>query len=134
MTNDIEEITDGTQILAYLIRRNVKPIQTTFITSPDARQQIGFVVYPKSGVIKRHRHLPHERRIFGMSEVLVVRSGQSKIDVYDKDNNLIATRDLYTGDVIVLLNGGHGFRILEDTVFLEVKQGPYLGTDDKEFF
>lgn len=39
------------------------------------------------------------------------------------------------GDLIVLLSGGHGFEILEDTKFFEVKQGPFIGTDnDKEKF
>jgi hypothetical protein len=33
-----------------------------------------------------------------------------------------------------MVGGGHGFRIKEDTVLLEIKQGPYLGVDDKELF
>jgi len=33
-----------------------------------------------------------------------------------------------------MVGGGHGFQIKEDTVLLEIKQGPYLGADDKELF
>ena len=69
-----------------------------------------------------------------MSEVLVVRSGSCQIDVYDDQKNLIATRNLSVGDVVIMSAGGHGFRILEDTILLEIKQGPYLGTEDKELF
>jgi len=32
-----------------------------------------------------------------------------------------------------LVGGGHGFRMQEDTVLLEIKQGPYLGLGEKEF-
>jgi hypothetical protein len=34
----------------------------------------------------------------------------------------------------LMVDGGHGFRMLEDTVFLEVKQGHYTGIDQKELF
>ncbi len=39
-----------------------------------------------------------------------------------------------TGDILVLVSGGHGFRMLEDTVLMEVKQGPYTGLKEKERF
>jgi hypothetical protein len=35
---------------------------------------------------------------------------------------------------MVAVNGGHGFRVLEDTVLLEIKQGPYPGGAEKERF
>jgi len=50
------------------------------------------------------------------------------------DKQLVATRELRTGDLMLMVGGGHGFRMLEDTVFLEVKQGPYIGIDEKERF
>ena len=49
-------------------------------------------------------------------------------------STLIATRELATGDVMLMVGGGHGFRMLEDTVLLEVKQGPYTGVAEKERF
>ena len=41
---------------------------------------------------------------------------------------------LREGDILLMVDGGHGFRMLEDTVFLEIKQGPYTGIEDKERF
>jgi hypothetical protein len=52
------------------------------------------------------------------------------VDIYDNDE-LIATTQLSPGDVMVLLAGGHALRMLEDTVLVEVKQGPYLGVEEK---
>ena len=82
----------------------------------------------------RHVHVPLERSLVGTSEVLIVRSGRCEMDVYDDDRALVTTRELAAGDVVVIFAGGHGFRMLEDTTFLEVKQGPYTGLDEKERF
>jgi len=38
------------------------------------------------------------------------------------------------GDVILLATGGHGFQMLEETEMIEVKQGPYVGDQDKTRF
>ena len=46
----------------------------------------------------------------------------------------VATREITAGDVVLLIGGGHGFRMLENTLFLELKQGPYLGVDEKVRF
>ena len=60
--------------------------------------------------------------------------GHAWIDVYDDSHGLIASRELNTGDVMLMVGGGHGFRVIEDTVFLEIKQGPYLDMEEKERF
>jgi mannose-6-phosphate isomerase-like protein (cupin superfamily) len=132
--DNVEIISSNDQTLCYVIRQNTRPENTTFITPPDAKQQVGFIVYPKGSAIRRHVHKPLERHIIGMAEVLVVRSGHCQIEVYDENKEFITSRDLYQDDVVLMVGGGHGFRILEDTVLLEIKQGPYLGSDDKELF
>ena len=44
-------------------------------------------------------------------------------------------RELTSGDVLFLCSGGHGFKILESTEMIEVKQGPYSNREkDKEEF
>ena len=134
MDNNIDIITADGQTLCYVIRASTQPKQTTFITPPDAKQQVGFIVYPKGGIIARHIHRPLERHIIGMAEVLVIRSGHCQIEVYDEQENLVAVRDLFQNDVVLMVGGGHGFQIKEDTVLLEIKQGPYLGAEDKKLF
>ena len=130
----IEIISTGGQQLAYIVRGGHLPDATTFVTPSTFKQQVGYVVYPAGGQIKRHTHRPLERHLIGTSEVLVVLKGRAEIDVYDDEHNLVATRELHTGDVMLMIGGGHGFRMLEDTVFLEIKQGPYTGLDEKEQF
>ncbi|PYJ14218.1 MAG: hypothetical protein DME93_00525 [Verrucomicrobia bacterium] len=130
----IENITWQGVPLAYIIRGKLNPTQTTFLTPPEFKQQVGFIVYPAGGEIQRHVHRPLERHLVGTSEVLIVRRGRCEIDIYNDERELVATRELGQGDIMLMVGGGHGFRMLEDTVFLEVKQGPYTGLDEKERF
>jgi len=122
------------QPLAYILRPHPLPGQTTFITPPEFKQQVGFIVYPAGGEVKKHLHLPLERHLIGTSEVLVVQKGRCLADIYSDERELVATRELKAGDVMLMVGGGHGFRMLEDTVFLEIKQGPFLPVAEKEHF
>jgi hypothetical protein len=120
--------------LVYIVRPDNLPDQTTFLTPPDLKQQVGFVVYPVGGEVPRHVHRNLERHLVGTSEVLVVKKGRCLMDVYTQDQEFVDTRELRAGDITLLVSGGHGFRMLEDTVLLEVKQGPYTGIDEKVRF
>ena len=129
-----ETIAQAGKLLAILVRGELQAERTTFLTPDHLPQQLGLVVYPAGGEVPRHRHLPIERNVVGTSEVILVRRGRCLLDLYGDDLQLACTRELTAGDVILLVSGGHGFRMLEDTILLEVKQGPYLGLDEKERF
>ena len=58
----------------------------------------------------------------------------SNVDIFNDDRDLVATRELKTGDILLMISGGHGFRMLEDTIFIEIKQGPYIGLNEKVRF
>ena len=130
----VEHIIWDGKPLAYIIRAEIDPRETSFMTPGDFKQQVGFIVYPAGSEIPRHVHRPVERQLDATSEVLVVRRGQCEVDIYGEERNLVAVRKLRTGDILILVAGGHGFRILEDTVLLEVKQGPYTGVEERERF
>ena len=130
----VEKIVSNGKPLAYIIWGELEPTQTTFFTPPEFKQQVGYIVYPVGGEIQRHLHRPLERNLVGTSEVLIVRRGRCQIDIYDDSGKLVASRELRSGDITLMVGGGHGFRMQEDTVFLEVKQGPYTGIDEKERF
>jgi quercetin dioxygenase-like cupin family protein len=122
----IETIQSDGAVLAYVVRAST-PDRTTFLTPPECNLQVGYVVYTAGQEIARHVHLPVERSLVGTAEVLVVQRGRCEVDVYTDDRRLVGTRELRQGDVLIAVAGGHGVRLLEDTVLLEVKQGPFLG-------
>ena len=130
----IEWIKSGEQVIAVIIRRTISPNETTFITPDQFNQQVGFIVYPAGGQIPPHKHKAIERQIVGTAETLIVQRGKMEVQLYDDHRRLLTKRQLVEGDILVLVSGGHGFSMLEDTVLLEIKQGPYTGLAEKEHF
>ena len=130
----LERVEAGGETLAVIVRADYSPTVTEFVTGPDVVQQLGFVVYPAGSEIPRHDHRALERTIEGTPECLLVRKGRAEVTLYDRRRREVCRRVLECGDVILLAGGGHGFRQLEDTVFMEIKQGPYAGVADKESF
>jgi len=131
---NFEFITWNGRKLALIVRAEMRPDTTTFLTPKDFNFQMGFVVYNAGGEVTPHTHRPIERQIVGTSEALIILTGRCFVDIYDDDRKLIATRELRTGDVVLVIGGGHGYRMIEDTTFLEIKQGPYSDLPEKERF
>jgi hypothetical protein len=130
----VETIARDGEVLAYIARADSIPDRTSFLTPDDCNLQVGHVVYPAGGEVARHMHLPIERHIIGTTEVLMVERGRCSVDIYAPERGVVATRELRAGDLLIAVAGGHGFRMLEDTVLLEIKQGPYPGGSEKERF
>ncbi len=130
----IEPININGEQVAIVIRSSYSPTETTFHTKSDDILQIGHIVYPAGSSIVPHVHRNIERMIEGTPEVLVVQKGKMKTNFYNDNKEWVGDTLLSMGDVILLLKGGHGFQMIEDTVLMEVKQGPYLNDLDKERF
>lgn len=129
-----EQITYKDKLLAITIRADFHKDGISFFTPDDFSQQLGYMNRPKDYVIEPHVHNLVERKVDLTQEVLVVRSGKVRVDFYDDDRNYLESRILQTGDIILLAHGGHGFKMLEPTEMVEVKQGPYCGEMDKTRF
>lgn len=130
----MEQLNHNGKILGIIIRANYHKDGISFFTPGEFSQQLGYMNRPKDYVIEPHVHNLVERKVDLTQEVLVVRSGKMRVDFYDDDRNYLESRILQTGDIILLAHGGHGFKILERTEMVEVKQGPYCGEQDKSRF
>ena len=60
--------------------------------------------------------------------------GKIKALIYDIDKTLLEEITINEGGCIVLFRGGHSLTsIVDDTIFYEIKSGPYRGYEnDKE--
>jgi len=130
----IESIKYANEDIAIIIKKGYKPESLEFLTPENYNQQLGIMKCIKDKIIQSHIHKPIKREVIGTSEAIFVCSGKVEVNLFNNNKEKVATRVLTEGDIIFLINGGHGFKMLEDSVLLEVKQGPYLGEDDKERF
>ena len=92
--------------------------------------QVGTWTHPAGTILPAHTHNVFARTSFRTQEVVYVVSGSILAQIYSEGEVLIAERVMREGDLLVCLNGGHGYSILEkDSRVLEIKNGPYLGPD-----
>lgn len=130
----IDHIFHNKELLSIIIRSNYEQNGIKFFTPNDFSQQLGYMKREKGYVIDPHIHRPVHRKVHFTKEVLFIKTGKVRVDFYDDLQNYLESRILLEGDVILLAKGGHGFTMLEKSEIIEVKQGPYLGDDDKSRF
>jgi mannose-6-phosphate isomerase-like protein (cupin superfamily) len=132
VNSPIEQVHIDGRIGAIIVRNEFRTDGIQFVTPADFSQQLGFMRRPTGYQIQPHIHKHVERETTLTQEVLYVRLGRVRVDFYGDDETFRESREIRTGDVILLSAGGHGFEMLEDSELIEVKQGPYL--DDKQRF
>ena len=135
-TNEFPEgvllVRDSTgELLATVVRASADPPGVTFITDNNASFQLGLMNRPRGEHIVAHHHREQIRTITDTQEVLVIRQGRLRAHFFDHSLSYIASVDLHQGDVALLQSGGHCFDVIEGVSLLELKQGPFLPTEDK---
>ena len=123
---------------AMIIRANAtSDAKYNFLTDSANPLQLGMNFYKAGEVIKAHYHL--QRRVETDSvvqEFLLIGAGRAFLRLYDvADQAEFTGRQLETGDMVLLLAGGHSLDVQDDTKIVEIKLGPYDGkTKDKVVF
>ena len=130
----IERIMYEEKELAIIIRNDYYESGIHFLTREDYSQQMAYMHHPAGHKIIPHFHNKVKRTVHYTQEVLVIKKGKVKVNFYDSKCIFRKSTVIAEGDIILLVSGGHGFEILEETIMVEIKQGPYVGEADKTRF
>jgi len=130
----IETITHGIEPIALIIRDEYDEPGIRFFTPANFSQQLAAMTHPEGHKIAAHVHNLLVRQVLYTQEVLIIKRGKVKVNLYSSSQEFIDAKILETGDVILLCGGGHSLEMLEETSMIEVKQGPYAGEGDKTCF
>lgn len=128
----IDKIIYKKKLLALIVRgkyRNKKGI--TFFTPNNSTQQFGYMKHNKKHIIKPHLHKKRLTRISYTSEVILILKGRLRVDFYNLSKKYLLSKILKEKDIIMLVHGGHGFKVLKNVEMIEIKQGPYSLIKDK---
>tara|TARA_Y100000992_G_C21237751_1_gene479066 strand:+ start:336 stop:770 length:435 start_codon:yes stop_codon:yes gene_type:complete len=131
----IEKIIHKKKMLALIVRgkyRNKKGIH--FFTPENATQQFGYMKHKKKHIIKPHLHQKRLTKILSTTEVILIMKGVLRVDFYNQKKKYLYSKILKKNDIIMLVHGGHGFKVLKNVEMLEIKQGPYSISKDKVKF
>lgn len=128
---EVVEVKEGDLVLARHIPAGVAWSDgLSFFSKDDEFIQVGVWGYGAGKELKAHIHNEVKRQVLWTQEVLFVRQGKIRANIFGADENKVAELEVNAGDIIILLRGGHGYDILEDvTQVLEIKNGPYVGPD-----
>jgi len=130
----IETITHGLEPIALIIRAGYDQPGIQFFTPANFSQQVAFMRHPAGHKIAAHVHNLQLRQVLYTQEVLFLRRGRVRVNLYASNREPIGSRVLHEGDLILLCGGGHSLEMLEESSMIEVKQGPYAGESDKTRF
>ena len=130
----ITVIAHGGRQLALIVSHDYDRPGVSFFTPNDLSQQLAFIRHPAGHVIESHVHNEVRREVQLTQETLFIRRGKLRVDFYNDEQLYLESRILEAGDAILLIQGGHGFEVLEEVEMFEVKQGPYTGDRDKTRF
>ena len=131
----IEKIKYKNKLFALIVSgnyRNKKGI--TFFTPDQATQQFGYMNHKKGYIIKPHKHKNRLTKILCTTEVILLLKGVLRVDFYSLQKNIYLAKFSKKKSIILLVHGGHGFKVIKDVEMIEVKQGPYNPTKDKVKF
>lgn len=132
MITNIKDNNDN--LLAIIVSNETVQEGIKFFTDDDNNLQVGMLGYPTGTKVDAHLHKDTLRTIKGTQEVVIMKKGQYRADFYDKEKNYIKSHVLKANDVIIFIQGCHGFKSIEDVELIEIKQGPFLKDQDKTRF
>ena len=128
----IKNISVEKKIVAKVFKYQNKSFKgIKFFTANNLNMQVGLMGHSKNHIIKPHFHINRKKIVKQMSELLIIFSGQLKVFFYNKKKLRAKSLILNKKDMILLISGGHGFKVLKKLEMLEIKQGPFIGEKDK---
>jgi len=131
----VKNIIIDKKIVAKVFRYNKKKFKGIKFFTPDyLGMQVGSMNHSKNHIIKPHFHINRKKIVKEMSELLIIFSGQLKVFFYKRNKLRAKSVIINKKDMILLISGGHGFKVLKKLEMLEIKQGPFVGEKDKMRF
>jgi hypothetical protein len=123
---------DNSIICSHISKKDTTQYRTD-LSDPEEILQVSIRLLDKGVHVKPHKHIPIKKTTIGTQEAWVVIEGQILAKIYDIDDQILNEIFIESGDLVVFFRGGHELLATKETIFYELKTGPYYGYEnDKE--
>jgi len=131
----LEKVIVDNKLYALIVKNSYRKKRgISFFSTDSLPQQVGYMNHPKNYLIQPHTHKRRLTKILITTEIIIILKGLIRIDFYKNKKKYLFSKKIKTGQIILLMHGGHGFKILKDTQKIEIKQGPFVKDKDKVKF
>jgi cupin fold WbuC family metalloprotein len=132
----IKSVVEPSTTICKFINANEATQHRSDFSSTDSALQVSLRLLSNNVKVPPHAHMQVEKKYEIQNESWFIFSGKVLALIYDLNDELLSKLTLSAGDLIVFYNGGHSLEVLVDnTIFIEHKSGPYLGAEnDKRNF
>ena len=135
MRETIKKIKYKKKLFAYLINEKIfANLGVNFVTPNFFSLQLGFINHKKNHIVKPHTHNKFLRKIKKTTEILFIKKGILRVDFYINKKTYLFSHLIKKNQILILLTGSHGFKVIKDSSIIEVKQGPFSSILDKSKF
>ncbi len=128
MDNKLDVFHKGNLIATIIKLDNVEE-GLTFYTHDDRNIQFATWNYEKGKELEPHFHNTFDRNATITQEAVLVLKGKISCELYDKKGNFISSHILETNHVMIQYSEVHKYIMLEKSLVLEFKNGPYFGPE-----
>lgn len=115
------------------IATHVKPEESepglSFVTTDDKFLQLGIWNYEKGHNLPAHFHNEFERSSYKTNEFVFVMKGSIECNLYTEDGSFIESVIVSANEGILMHEMSHEYKIIEDSIILESKNGPFMGVE-----
>ena len=123
-------IYDCETALAVVHKKNDWKEGLDFLTENESFIQVGTWWYNKGKKLAMHSHKEYVREAKLTQEIVFVVEGSMIANILNSKLELIESVELQQGDLAIMLDGAHGYQILDDnTKIVEAKNGPFISVD-----
>jgi len=115
----------------YAVYFDVKQINEglTFVSEENEFIQVGIWNYKPKKILPAHFHREYKREATRTCESVYVVEGKIRCNLYTKSGNFIDSFILKKNEMAIQLYGVHEYEIIEKSIVIENKNGPYFGPE-----
>ena len=115
--------------IASIVTPTLSSEGLSFLTDDENFIQVGIWNYKKGRRLETHFHNTFSREAMKTNESVYVVEGKIKCNLYFENGDFISSHIINKGEMIIQFNGAHEYFIVEDSVVIENKNGPYFGPE-----
>ena len=127
--NEIEKVYYEDEHIASIIRPLLSKDGLSFLTDEDDYIQVGIWNYKKDLTLPAHYHNEFSREALKTNAVVYVVKGDIDCNLFTEEGKHIKSVNIKEQELIVLFNAAHEYKINEDSIIVETKNGPYFGPE-----